>query len=275
MMYRTVLFSIVLLMFIYPLFGQNNDINNIDSLLNVNDIKQKEIIKLKSELEKEEDSLLMVKKIFIESQYYGETFISWRSAYIFPTPEKNFMTSFMIKKDQKVKVIERVGEFYKVLYEGKIGYVNPILFNSEIELKEEEARRDSLEVIKSEEESVRLKQLEIENVIKRKEEKIQQRIREEEIRNKQKIREEEIRKQIEAKHKKLSDKYGIEIANKIISGKIWLGMTKEMAIESWGRADDINRTVTSNMIREQWVYGGISNRQYLYFENGILTTWQD
>jgi len=38
---------------------------------------------------------------------------------------------------------------------------------------------------------------------------------------------------------------------------------------------DINRTVSSFSVREQWIYGGLQDRQYLYFEDGILTTWQD
>jgi hypothetical protein len=48
-------------------------------------------------------------------------------------------------------------------------------------------------------------------------------------------------------------------------------MTKDMVIDSWGKPEDINRTVTSSYIHEQWVYGS----RYLYFENGTLTSFQD
>lgn len=61
----------------------------------------------------------------------------------------------------------------------------------------------------------------------------------------------------------------------IINGSVMLGMTKKMVKVSWGEPNDINRTVTTNNIREQWIYGSIKNRRYLYFENGILTSFQD
>ena len=48
-------------------------------------------------------------------------------------------------------------------------------------------------------------------------------------------------------------------------------MSKEMTISSWGKPDDIHKSVGSWGIHEQWVYG----HQYLYFEDGILTSWQD
>ncbi len=68
-----------------------------------------------------------------------------------------------------------------------------------------------------------------------------------------------------------TNKYGQYIAKKIIDGEIWLGMTKDMTIESWGEPDKINRTVNSISVNEQWIYGN----KYLYFENGKLVSWQD
>lgn len=52
-----------------------------------------------------------------------------------------------------------------------------------------------------------------------------------------------------------------------------LGMSYEEVLASlWGEPYDINRTVTEYGTYEQWVYG---NGQYLYFEDGILTSFQD
>lgn len=51
-----------------------------------------------------------------------------------------------------------------------------------------------------------------------------------------------------------------------------IGMTKDEVIEIWGKPKDINRTVTTYGIKEQWVY---SNYRYLYFDDGVLTTIQD
>ena len=53
--------------------------------------------------------------------------------------------------------------------------------------------------------------------------------------------------------------------------KILLGITKERVISLVGKPDQINRTIGEWGVHEQWVYG----RTYLYFENGILTAWQD
>lgn len=59
----------------------------------------------------------------------------------------------------------------------------------------------------------------------------------------------------------------------IAEGKIWVGMSKEMVLKSRGRPSDINRTVGSWGIHEQWVYGILG--PYLYLEDGVLTSWQD
>lgn len=62
-----------------------------------------------------------------------------------------------------------------------------------------------------------------------------------------------------------------QIRDCILENKIIVGMTKDDVVASWGKPEDIHRTVGSWGLNEQWVY---SNR-YLYFENGILTSWQD
>jgi len=66
----------------------------------------------------------------------------------------------------------------------------------------------------------------------------------------------------------------------ILNGKIFIGMTRVQVIASWAMPYDTNRTVGSWGVHEQWIYGdytryGIKNARYLYFENGILTSWQD
>ena len=63
---------------------------------------------------------------------------------------------------------------------------------------------------------------------------------------------------------------------KILNHKITIGMTKQLVKFSWGNPRDINRTVSSWGIREQWVYGDWpDNYRLLYFRDGILTSWQD
>lgn len=52
-----------------------------------------------------------------------------------------------------------------------------------------------------------------------------------------------------------------------------IGMTQQQVAESsWGRPQQINSTTYTFGVHEQWVYPG---NQYLYFENGKLTTIQN
>jgi len=63
-----------------------------------------------------------------------------------------------------------------------------------------------------------------------------------------------------------------EIAELIHKGRVRIGMTAEQCRASWGRPQDINRTTGSYGVHEQWCYGG---HNYLYFEDGILTSIQN
>ncbi len=57
----------------------------------------------------------------------------------------------------------------------------------------------------------------------------------------------------------------------VLGKKIAIGMNKDEVIFSLDEPQDINRTVGSLGVHEQWVY----SNAYLYFEDGILTNWQD
>ena len=67
-----------------------------------------------------------------------------------------------------------------------------------------------------------------------------------------------------------------QLQRKIQSSKpgVSIGMTSRQVIEdsSWGKPQSVNRTTNQYGVREQWVYGG---RNYLYFENGKLTSIQN
>lgn len=67
--------------------------------------------------------------------------------------------------------------------------------------------------------------------------------------------------------------FGEVNGKRVFNKEYWIGMTDEMAELSLGKPDDINRTVTSRTVKEQWVYSkyGI----YLYFTNGLLTSYQN
>ncbi|HNX29552.1 MAG TPA: hypothetical protein PKN87_09140 [Syntrophomonadaceae bacterium] len=72
--------------------------------------------------------------------------------------------------------------------------------------------------------------------------------------------------------KECEEKYKAEYEIEPGSKKVYIGMTQEEAISSMGgKPYDINKTVGNWGTHEQWCYdGGI----YLYFEDGLLTSWQ-
>ena len=83
------------------------------------------------------------------------------------------------------------------------------------------------------------------------------------------------RKELIRRHPEWSE----QVKSGILNGKILIGMTKEQVLASWGEPGKINRSVGTWGVHEQWVYGGCSqyrcNYNYLYFEEEILTSWQD
>jgi hypothetical protein len=70
--------------------------------------------------------------------------------------------------------------------------------------------------------------------------------------------------------------WSLEECQAIVNGQVRTGFSKEQTIAAWGKPDDINRTVGTWGTHEQWVYVRQGyNAQYLYFENGFLTAFQD
>jgi hypothetical protein len=67
----------------------------------------------------------------------------------------------------------------------------------------------------------------------------------------------------------LENKYGSNMAARLMAGKIWKGMNSDMVNDSWGTAQKINRVISGNVIKEEWVY----RNTWLYFENNILVDW--
>lgn len=86
-----------------------------------------------------------------------------------------------------------------------------------------------------------------------------------------KAREERNKQLREERLMRLKSKYSDRDVESILSGRLRIGMTKEMCRESWGEPKRVNKTTTAYGVREQWVY----SNSYLYFENGILTTIQN
>lgn len=51
----------------------------------------------------------------------------------------------------------------------------------------------------------------------------------------------------------LENKYGSNMAGKLMSGKIWKGMSSEMIRDSWGKPQKINRVISGNTVKEEWI----------------------
>lgn len=73
---------------------------------------------------------------------------------------------------------------------------------------------------------------------------------------------------------KIMEKYGCSRsdADRVLHHEVILGMTAELCRASWGKPRDINKSTGSWGVHEQWCY---SSGNYLYFENGILTSIQN
>lgn len=76
------------------------------------------------------------------------------------------------------------------------------------------------------------------------------------------------KKKNEQRREKILAKYGRFNGQTILDGKVKIGFTKEMCVEAWGKPNDINKSIGSWGVHEQWCY---SFGSYLYFENGKLT----
>ena len=67
----------------------------------------------------------------------------------------------------------------------------------------------------------------------------------------------------------LENKYGTNMAARLAAGKIWKGMNSAMIRDSWGSPQKINRVISGNIIKEEWVY----RNTWLYLENDVLQEW--
>lgn len=164
-----------------------------------------------------------------------------------------------IPKNSVLELLDYEDMYYKVIYKWQTGFV----------LELDVVENDTLKLFKNKKSRERATEAEIQRQKQTAEARASKtkRAQKEEIRKKAEAEKEKLRQQ------KLIETFGETIAGKILEHKIWLGMTREMAKESIGLPNDINRTVNAAVVREQWVYD--SKKLYLYFENGILVSWQD
>lgn len=58
--------------------------------------------------------------------------------------------------------------------------------------------------------------------------------------------------------------------------RVFVGMSANDVIRSWGKPTSVNKTVIASTVSEQWVYsrGNIGDNQYVYLRNGIVDAVQ-
>lgn len=237
-MKKTIILLFILNTFILKAQNTNNEINQLE-------IKRKEY---NDKIKSLKDSILLIdKKInIIKSK---EIIKSLKDSSIVATVSKEAKLRkkpfpmddiiYTFKKDTEVLILDYHDEYFGICFDSICGYVN------ELWIKRNQKVNDLISL--RQQEAKELERIKEENKIKK--ENRQYAI-------------------IEAKNIK---KYGKTLYSKLKKGLIWIGMTNDMLIIAIGSPDKINRTVGKWGVHEQWVY----DNDYYYFENGIMTSYQD
>jgi len=180
-----------------------------------------------------------VKKIenMISSSAYSA--IVRKGAKLKKNPKAMGEVILTFEDDKKVAILDYYNEYFGVCADTICGYMNEVWvikdepLNNLIKLK----RFEESEIIKLETENKRKKQ----------------------------------QNETAELEKNYIKRFGKTVYSKLKENRFWIGMTKEMAIISLGSPNDINRTVGTWGVHEQWIY----ENRYLYFENGKLTSYQN
>ena len=229
--------------------NENRLTQTIDSLQNIIDENNRKINALKTsnlEIENELNKYNSQLNDTLHENQIDNVFVCTTVTFLYAEPGC-YNSLSRINRGDKVSVVEILDEIYKVYFNGIYGYVRKSGFKSESGIIEENKKKVEIAELKKIAEQERIE-------------------REKRLEQQRKIANEK-------RKKELINIYGQTNGLKISEGHIWIGMTNKMAIVSWGAPDDVNRTVGSWGVHEQWIYK--SQDTYLYFENGILTSWQD
>jgi hypothetical protein len=70
-------------------------------------------------------------------------------------------------------------------------------------------------------------------------------------------------------------KWGSKTARAIRNHEVFIGMTGEAALESWGVPTDLNVNEIGDKKEEQWVYKLGKRNKYIYIIDDKVTKWED
>lgn len=289
---KKILFIVILLPVISLSQNLNKIQSQIDSIETINNQYQQNIYNNKILITNLKKELLKIKanQEEISTFYYkvGD------SIKIYEEQSDNSKVLCWAHKNDSLKILNFNSGFFIVKFKDFFGYIyhyslplspelnhlrefallkqfncetNPqkkIYIQNQIDLLNTLIRRTAVEAenLKRVNSVIQRNEVALENEIK----KNQEALRKEKI-----IQDKKLAENNKLRKEKIYKKYNQSIAAKIVERKIWIGMTSEMAVDSWGSPKDINRTVTQYGTSEQWVYSS----GYLYFDNGILKSWQD
>ena len=256
---RSAIWVIAVLVGSYSAASSNSIIAHIDSLEAVQHELRSQIVALQDEIDSLEVELQyslishdMIAQYEVSLKHEGK---------MRPEPSVFVADYILVPKGTTVTVHGYTEGYYHVTCLNNRGYMHEMYFPVSREL-EEIARLGSIrwereqELRRAHEDSVEAHLLDAANTRRKMEAA---------------AREEEAKQLAVERALDLRRKYGSEIAGRIINNQIWLHMTAEMAIDSMGSPDSVNRSVGSYGVHEQWVYGST----YLYFKNGQLDSWQE
>lgn len=72
-------------------------------------------------------------------------------------------------------------------------------------------------------------------------------------------------------------RFGVIVAEGILAGKVWQGMSNEQLLESWGNPADIDREVRRTKTKETWKYNQTGKNRFanrVFLENDIVIGWK-
>ncbi|MCF8714479.1 hypothetical protein JM658_06500 [Joostella atrarenae] len=230
--------TLIILLVSLNVLSQEREISDLEKLKQ--DLTT-DINKLNDSLKKVEIQIAVLKSKEIKKMVSDSSLVSTAREGAYIKKSSNVMGEIITKLTEKKEVIllDYFDGYFGVCTDSICGYM------SEMWIEKNEKIYEFIKVKKQEQKE--LKRLEYENKLK-------------------------FKKGEYAKlEKEYIKKYGQKTFDKLKEGYYWTGMNREMATISLGSPKDINRTVGSWGVHEQWVYDNI----YLYFENGKLTSYQN
>ena len=283
-------YSLILLIFIIYATGYSQDIDSLNTVLNNLNLRRDalslKLNALKQDYDEITDKINRLKLSVPELKLHSDTNIrsyrvSCKNTYTGRTEANNFSpVSITIPKNKMFSVYNIfVGKYLKIQYLGISGYLlrtalpNPL--PEPLESQYINHLAIYLSLIDSSQTSILTNKSDI---VKKATEPFENQDNNPSINYLSQIdssQSSDLINKNDIEKKALIAKYGYSFAEKIFSNKLSLGMTTDMVEDSWGKPKDIKRTFGSLGVLEQWIYGSLKYRKYLYFKNGKLTSWQD